>query len=318
MGGGDGTGPRAASADPTRVVCCVGDIHGFYDRLLRLWANLELRVGGAAFRTALVIFLGDYCDRGPQTREVIDFLLSLPSRYPEQRHVFLCGNHDLAFSAFVGALPPPHDGSTFSETWAEGGLRGDAPAGAAVGGVIRDRWNSKRGTEYLGSIYDAGPTFQSYGVPHGSIELTKAVPEEHKKFLSTLSGSMRRLSIWNRNPGSADEDDVGLDAPEGRLCCKLIAVHAGLERGKPVEQQLRTLRSRDTSISKVEALSGRQNVWNIPKELSGETPTIIVSGHHGKLHLEGLRFIVDEGGGRKESPVAALILPSQTIVRDTD
>ncbi|CAA7405382.1 unnamed protein product [Spirodela intermedia] len=318
MGGGDGTGPRAASADPTRVVCCVGDIHGFYDRLLRLWANLELRVGGAAFRTALVIFLGDYCDRGPQTREVIDFLLSLPSRYPEQRHVFLCGNHDLAFSAFVGALPPPHDGSTFSETWAEyeaneereGWFKGEGYEGMHLqgrrwGGVIRDRWNSKRGTEYLGSIYDAGPTFQSYGVPHGSIELTKAVPEEHKKFLSTL--------VWIH-----EEDDVGLDAPEGRLCCKLIAVHAGLERGKPVEQQLRTLRSRDTSISKVEALSGRQNVWNIPKELSGETPTIIVSGHHGKLHLEGLRFIVDEGGGRKESPVAALILPSQTIVRDTD
>lgn len=182
MRGSDGTGPRAASADPTRVVCCVGDIHGFHDKLVRLWGNLERRVGGAAFRTALLIFLGDYCDRGPQTREVIDFLLSLPSRYPEQRHVFLCGNHDLAFSAFVGALPRPQDGSSFSETWAEyaaneereGWFKGEGYWGMHLqgrrwGGVIRDRWNSKRGAEYMGSIYDAGPTFQSYGVPHGSI-----------------------------------------------------------------------------------------------------------------------------------------------------
>jgi hypothetical protein len=63
--------------------------------------------------TALVIFLGDYNDRGPHTRRVLNFLLALPTRYPAQRHVFLCGNHDLAFAAFVGALPPPPNGSPF-------------------------------------------------------------------------------------------------------------------------------------------------------------------------------------------------------------
>jgi hypothetical protein len=63
--------------------------------------------------TALVIFLGDYNDRGPHTRRVLNFLLALPTRYPAQRHVFLCGNHDLAFVAFVGALPLPPNGSLF-------------------------------------------------------------------------------------------------------------------------------------------------------------------------------------------------------------
>jgi len=114
-------------------------------------------------------------------RRVLDFLLALPTRYPAQRHVFLCGNHDLAFAAFVGALPPPPDGSPFSATWDEyihneeheGWFRGPGYEGMHVqgrrwGGVIKERWNPKKGLPYKGSIYDAQPTFESYGVAHGS------------------------------------------------------------------------------------------------------------------------------------------------------
>ncbi|KOM34692.1 hypothetical protein LR48_Vigan02g084200 [Vigna angularis] len=58
-------------------------------------------------------------------------------------------------------------------------------------------------------------------------------------------------------------------------------------------------------------------VWVHEEELIA-SPTIIVSGHHGKLHIEGLRLIIDEGGGCEDKPVAAIILPSQKIIRDTD
>lgn len=74
---------------------CIGDIHGYLDKLKRLWGNLELRLGTEVFCRSSVIFLGDYNDRGPDTRGVIEFLSSLPSAYPDQKHVFLCGNHDL-------------------------------------------------------------------------------------------------------------------------------------------------------------------------------------------------------------------------------
>ncbi|MQM16820.1 hypothetical protein Taro_049777 [Colocasia esculenta] len=270
MGGeGDGPGPAAVAAAEqgcSRVVCCIGDIHGFYSKLLRLWTNLEARLGAAGFRTALVIFLGDYCDRGPQTREVIDFLISLPARYPEQTHVFLCGNHDLAFAAFVGALPPPPNGSPFSDTWGEyvvnkeregwydgEGYEGMHLQGRRWAGKIKDEWNPKKGMKYMGSIYDAGPTFESYGVPHGSSELAKALPDEHKKFLADL--------VW------IHEDNVCIG--NGRVCRKLIAVHAGLDKTQSILEQLMFLRSRDTSISKVEQLSGRKNVWEIPKVITG-------------------------------------------------
>jgi len=171
----------SAPSAPPRTVICVGDVHGHITKLESLWSNLQSALPAGAFATALVIFLGDYNDRGPHTRGVLDFLLALPRRHPAQRLVFLCGNHDLAFAAFVGALPPPPDGSPFSATWEEylhneeheGWFRGPGyedmhVQGRRWGGVIKERWNPKKGLPYRGSIYDAQPTFESYGVAHGS------------------------------------------------------------------------------------------------------------------------------------------------------
>uniref|UniRef100_A0A0E0H0D8 Calcineurin-like phosphoesterase domain-containing protein n=2 Tax=Oryza nivara TaxID=4536 RepID=A0A0E0H0D8_ORYNI len=302
---------------PPRVVICVGDVHGYISKLESLWANLQSALPPDAFATALVVFLGDYCDRGPSTREVIDFLLALPSRHPAQRHAFLCGNHDLAFAAFVGALPPPPDGTPFSSTWGEyiqneeneGWYRGPGHEGMHCqgrrwGGIMKEKRNPKRGSSYMGSIYDARPTFESYGVAHGSPDLVKAVPEEHKKFLREL--------VWIH-----EEENVPIDTNEGQIICKLIAVHAGLERSIDLNEQFRILRTKDTKISKVAMLSGRQDVWNIPKDLAGKQ-TIVVSGHHGKLHIDGLRFVIDEGGGYADRPIAAIVFPSKELIRSTE
>ncbi|KAK4343125.1 hypothetical protein RND71_038941 [Anisodus tanguticus] len=300
-----------------RIVCCIGDIHGYITKLQNLWSNLESLINPSDFQTALIIFLGDYCDRGPDTSKVLDFLISLPSKYPKQSHIFLCGNHDFAFGAFLGVVPSPPDGSEFSDTWKEyemnekreGWYKGEGfekmhLQGRRWAGNHNVKFNTVKGIDYKGSIYDAAPTFESYGVPHGSADLMKAVPDEHKKFLTNL--------VWIH-----EEDDVSIKTEEGIKRCKLIAVHAGLEKSKPVEEQIKTLKAKDTRIPKVEALSGRMDVWKIPQELA-KTPTIIVSGHHAKLHIEGLRLVIDEGGGYEDKPVAAVVLPSMEIVRDTD
>ena len=44
----------------------------------------------------------------------------------------------------------------------------------------------------------------------------------------------------------------------------------------------------------------------------------MVSGHHGKLSIEGLRLVIDEGGGKQDLPIAAIVLPQMAIIRDTD
>jgi len=61
------------------------------------------------------------------------------------------------------------------------------------------------------------------------------------------------------------QEKVWIDTEEGRMCCKMIAVHAGLEKSRGVDEQLVFLRARDMSIPKVEDLSGRANVWEIPE-----------------------------------------------------
>ncbi|KAK4272764.1 hypothetical protein QN277_021273 [Acacia crassicarpa] len=300
-----------------RVVCCIGDTHGFITKLQNLWSNLEKEIDPSLFQSAIIIFLGDYCDRGPNTRQVIDFLIQLPSRYPNQKHVFLSGNHDFAFAAFLGLLPPPPDGSKFSDAWKqfeasedrEGWYKGDNYEnmhlqGRRWAGSIKVKHNTAKGIDYMGSIYDAAPTFESYGVPHGSADLIKAVPDEHKKFLADL--------VWVH-----EEDEVSVDMDDGIKSCKLIAVHAGLEKGKDVNEQLKLLKSQDTRVPKVVPLSGRDSVWNIPEELTSSS-TVVVSGHHAKLHVNGLRLIIDEGGGYEDRPVAAIVLPSKKIIRDTD
>ena len=53
------------------------------------------------------------------------------------------------------------------------------------------------------------------------------------------------------------------------------------------------------------------------KELA-EQRVMVVSGHHGTIHVDELRLIIDEGGGLSHLPVTAIILPSREMVRDTD
>lgn len=64
------------------------------------------------------------------------------------------------------------------------------------------------------------------------------------------------------------QDDVCIEIEGETKHCRLIAVHAGLEKDKDVKQQLEFLKARDTRVPKIEALSGRKNVWNIPEVMA--------------------------------------------------
>jgi serine/threonine protein phosphatase 1 len=72
----------------------IGDIHGCADETDRLLDAL------APSSTDTLVFLGDYIDRGPASKAVIDRLLRLRGEGP--RCVFLKGNHEDMFLAFLG------------------------------------------------------------------------------------------------------------------------------------------------------------------------------------------------------------------------
>jgi serine/threonine protein phosphatase 1 len=73
----------------------VGDIHGCADELARLLAALDLAAGDK------VVFVGDYVDRGPDSRGVIDRLIELRDS-TEVDTVFLKGNHEDMMLGYLG------------------------------------------------------------------------------------------------------------------------------------------------------------------------------------------------------------------------
>jgi len=84
-----------------QLVYAVGDVHGCYDQLRELLAQItrdwESRAKG---RTASLIFCGDYVDRGPASREVLDALCWLKRRGPFNVH-FLKGNHEQVMLDYI-------------------------------------------------------------------------------------------------------------------------------------------------------------------------------------------------------------------------
>ena len=77
----------------------IGDIHGHLDALERVHGLIRadrVRVHDA---TAPVVHVGDLCDRGPNTRGVLDFLLAGLDR--GEPWVALRGNHDALMTDFL-------------------------------------------------------------------------------------------------------------------------------------------------------------------------------------------------------------------------
>jgi serine/threonine protein phosphatase 1 len=86
-----------ADARPAAVerAFVVGDVHGCVDELAALLDTLGLGSGDA------IVFVGDYVDRGPASRDVVDLLLDLHAR-PGIDTTFLRGNHEDMLLAYMG------------------------------------------------------------------------------------------------------------------------------------------------------------------------------------------------------------------------
>lgn len=83
-------------------IYAIGDIHGRPDLLDALMTKIEQDEKDAG--PGQLIFLGDYVDRGPDSRGVVDRLLKIKASRPES--VFLKGNHE---AAMLGFLDAPND-----------------------------------------------------------------------------------------------------------------------------------------------------------------------------------------------------------------
>ncbi|WP_147109914.1 metallophosphoesterase family protein [Tateyamaria sp. syn59] len=86
----------------TDPIYAIGDIHGQMAELNRVLSLIETDGGPGA----QIVFLGDYTDRGPDSRAVLDTLIA--GRDAGRNWTFLKGNHDRMFEWFM-ADPLRHD-----------------------------------------------------------------------------------------------------------------------------------------------------------------------------------------------------------------
>jgi serine/threonine protein phosphatase 1 len=113
-------------------IYAVGDIHGRLDLLNELLCRIDADLALRPAKRAVFVFLGDYIDRGPSSRETIDRLIQLSKA---RECVFLKGNHELI------ALKCLSDRSLFDQWMRLGGVEtlisyGLAPAQLSSGRPI--------------------------------------------------------------------------------------------------------------------------------------------------------------------------------------
>ncbi len=78
------------------MIWVIGDIHGMFDPLKRLITRIQGRQRGENPEEDKLIFIGDYIDYGPSSKEVIDYIMGLPFET-----VCMMGNHDDLLLQFI-------------------------------------------------------------------------------------------------------------------------------------------------------------------------------------------------------------------------
>jgi serine/threonine protein phosphatase 1 len=144
-----------AHAPEGRRLYAIGDIHGHLNMLEGLLEQIHADDRSRGRSKGEIIFLGDLINRGPQSAQVIDYLIKLKTERPETR--FLLGNHE---EVFLKAL----DGSREA-------LR------------LFDRIG---GAETILSYGISPQTYEAADYGELSKMLQSAVPNSHKHFLQSF------------------------------------------------------------------------------------------------------------------------------------
>lgn len=153
----DGPPPKAPRG---QRIYAIGDIHGRVDLLRELHAMI-LADAASAPPDRIVVYLGDYVDRGPDSRGVLDVLVN--EQLPGFRSIHLVGNHEAVLLQFLHDAEIARDWLNFGgeATLASYGVRLD-PRHYSVADLVRAK-----------------------------DELTRLLPGEHLSFLRRL-----KLNHW--------------------------------------------------------------------------------------------------------------------------
>jgi len=217
--------PIAPAVPPGTVVWAVGDIHGRLDLLQPLVEAMvvDLQASGATRR--VVVFLGDYIDRGPDSRGVLRLLAGLSTEQGVEWR-FLKGNHEQAMLEFLedpsaGARWCEYGGDRALLSW---GLRAPelahrAEAWARVAADLRHKL-TKNETAFLETLelsVSVGDYFFSHAGARPGVALDRQSSKDlmwiRQPFLDSQT-SFERVVVHGHTPTTAvhvDQRRIGVD-----------------------------------------------------------------------------------------------------------
>ena len=187
-------------------VYAVGDIHGEAGRLAELLRTVEADAAEAP-GDRLLVTLGDYVDRGPDSREVIDILEDEP--LSGFRYVHLIGNHEQMMLDF---LDDPENGPR----WLMNG--GDATC-------------RSYGIDPLGGHWDAGGADSSSRLDELRRGLEEALPVTHRRFLDALALHHREGDYLFVHAGLRPNRPLAVQDPEDLIWIRDPFLYSARDHG---------------------------------------------------------------------------------------
>jgi serine/threonine protein phosphatase 1 len=170
-------------------IWCISDIHGCYDEMMALYK--QLLKNGANPEKDIFIFLGDYIDRGPDSKKVVGQLVKWHKKYPHW--VFLFGNHEDLFLDWIATSERRYG----SNLWfVNGGKETFKNYGGHFGKQVGDDWEAPKMAKFPKSHLDFLfketvhlAEFDDYVFVHGGL-IPEVSIEECKNYVKTI--------IWAR------------------------------------------------------------------------------------------------------------------------
>ncbi len=136
--------------NPMQPILVIGDIHGHYQQLLHLlWQHTLVNKKGIwTGGTTILVFVGDFVDRGPDGIAVLDLVMRLQSEaaLAGGQVAALLGNHDLLLLAVrrFGMYRTVGMSADFRENWQRnGGCETDLAAEALKRWSGLERWSAQ-------------------------------------------------------------------------------------------------------------------------------------------------------------------------------
>lgn len=219
------TAPLAPAVPKGTVVWAVGDIHGRIDLLRPMVEAIAADLDASAADRKMVVFLGDYIDRGQDSRGVLRLLASL-SGAPGVEWRFLKGNHEQAMLEF---LDDPSAGAKWCEYGGDSALRsyGLRPpelahrteAWARVAADLRHKLTLRERTflETLELSVTVGDYFFTHAGARPGVALDRQSPQDllwiRRPFLDSVV-EFERVIVHGHTPTAtvhADQRRIGID-----------------------------------------------------------------------------------------------------------